>query len=164
MEFKKVLINEIKDIEELSNLATSIVREHFDPIIGKKQNDYMLNMFQSVPAICEQLKNGYNYYFVCDESKRKIGFLAFYPRENELYLSKFYLIKSERGKGISKKMLNFVVTKARELGLNSIILNVNRNNSAIYAYEKLGFHKIREEKNSIGNGFIMDDYVYNYNI
>ena len=49
MEFKKVLINEIKDIEELSNLATSIVREHFDPIIGKKQNDYMLNMFQSVP-------------------------------------------------------------------------------------------------------------------
>ena len=61
-------------------------------------------------------------------------------------------------------MLNFVVTKARELGLNSIILNVNRNNSAIYAYEKLGFHKIREEKNSIGNGFIMDDYVYSYNI
>ena len=71
--------------------------------------------------------------------KRKIGFLAFYPRENELYLSKFYLIKSERGKGISKKILNFVVTKARKLGLNSIILNVNRNNSAIYAYEKIRF-------------------------
>ena len=43
----------IKKIEEdeisiLSPLATSILREHFDPIIGKEQNDYMLEKYQSI--------------------------------------------------------------------------------------------------------------------
>ena len=57
-------------------------------------------------------------------------------------------------------MLDFVISEAKKDGLSSIELNVNRNNSAIYAYEKLGFRIIRTEKNDIGSGFYMDDYVY----
>ena len=50
--------------------------------------------------------------------------------------------------------------KAKELGLNRIELNVNRNNPSVKIYEKLGFTVAWEEKNDIGNGFYMDDYVY----
>ena len=160
---------EIKKISEdeipiLSELATSILREHFDPIIGKAQNDYMLEKFQSISAIKEQFKKGYLYYWVKFENKN-IGFLAFYPVENKLYLSKFYLLKEYRGKKISRKMLEFLVNYAKDKKLKSIYLNVNKHNdSAVNVYKHLGFIIIREEKNDIGNGFYMDDFVFEYTI
>ena len=159
----------IKKIEEneisiLSPLATAILREHFDPIIGKEQNDYMLEKYQSISAVKEQFHKGYLYYWVKYENKN-VGFIAFYPIENKLYLSKFYLLKEYRGKKISRKMFEFIVKYAENQKLKSIYLNVNRNNEIpIKVYEHLGFVKIREEKNDIGNGFYMDDFVLEYEI
>lgn len=51
-------------VNEMSHLATDIVREHFDPLIGKAQNDYMLARFQTPQAIAEQTAHGSRYYFV----------------------------------------------------------------------------------------------------
>ena len=159
--FKKIEENEIPI---LSSLATHIVREHFDPIIGKAQNDYMLEKYQSIPAIKEQIKKGYLYFWVKFENKNA-GFIGFYPIENKLYLSKFYLEKNYRGKKISRKMLEFIENYCKENNLKSIYLNVNRDNDlAIKVYEHLGFVKIREEKNDIGNGYYMDDFVFEYEI
>ena len=165
IEFKLLKASNKLETEKMSKIATEIVREHFDPIIGKAQNDYMLDKFQTVDAINSQLKSGYNYYFVIAGS-RTIGFLAFYPKEKEniVYLSKFYLYKDERGKGYSKDMLNFVIEQAKSLGLSAIELNVNRDNPACLVYEKLNFFIAREEKNDIGAGFYMDDYVYRLEI
>ncbi len=162
MNYEKISASDTDSIKELSDMATEIVKEHFDSIIGAAQNEYMIRRFQSVSAITEQLEHDYQYYFVSDIAEKKVGFLAFYPRGNELYLSKFYLQKAQRGKGIARDMLQFVIQRAQEDGLSSITLNVNKNNSAVLAYEKLGFKKIREEKNDIGNGFFMDDFVYEY--
>lgn len=164
MNYIEVVNTDAVAIKELSDLATKIVKDHYDPIIGSTQNDYMISKFQSVPSITEQLEQGCKYYFVSDLAGNKLGFLAFYPRENEMYLSKFYLQKDQRGKGISKDMLEFVIKRTKESGLASIVLNVNKNNDAIHAYEKLGFVKISEEKNYIGNGFFMDDFVYKYSL
>ncbi len=163
MEFYPLHSDDREAIREMSCLATAIVREHFDPIIGTAQNDYMLEKFQSETAISHQLRQGYNYYFV-DEHGKHCGFLAFYPRDEEMYLSKFYLEKSQRGQGKAREMLDYVVARAREAGLGCIVLNCNRNNPAILAYEKMGFKKIAEEKNDIGQGFAMDDYVFSYAI
>ena len=57
-------------------------------------------------------------------------------------------------------MMEFVESETRKEGLQAVELNVNRFNSAVKVYEKLGFEIIREEKNEIGHGFIMDDYVF----
>lgn len=78
-------------IERLSAFASCIVKQHFDPIIGEAQNDYMIDKFQSVPAISGQIRNGYRYYLVTDGEGALLGFLAFYPREESMYLSKFYV-------------------------------------------------------------------------
>ena len=157
--FKKIEENEIPI---LSKLATKIVREHFDPIIGKAQNDYMLEKYQSISAIQGQFKKGYLYFWVKYENKNA-GFIGFYQIENKLYLSKFYLEKNFRGKKISRKMLDFIINYCKEQNLKSIFLNVNRNNDlAINVYEHLGFVKIREEKNDIGSGYYMDDFVFEY--
>ena len=73
--------------------------------------------------------------------------------------------KEYRGKKIARKMLEFIVNYCKEKKLKSIYLNVNRNNDlAINVYEHLGFVKIREEKNDIGDGYFMDDFVFEYSI
>lgn len=164
MKYIQIKSEDTIEIEKLSVLASAIVKEHFDPIIGAVQNSYMIARFQSAEAIAEQLRHGYGYYFAQNDDDETVGFLAFYPRGEELYLSKFYLKKEWRGQGLSRLMLEFVRQNAIALGRHSIVLNVNRNNDAILAYERLGFVKIREEVNDIGNGFVMDDYVYELGI
>ena len=156
--FEELHVSDESKINEMSQLATTIVKEYYDPILGRAHNDYMLEKFQSAPAIKEQLLNGYSYYFVKNGDK-KIGFVAICNREHALFLSKFYLCKEERGKGFARPMLAFVSQKARERGYNVITLNVNRFNNTVEIYKKLGFKIIGEEKVDIGGGYYMDDYV-----
>ena len=163
MVFEKLSFCDEGAVEEMSAIATAIVREHYDPILGKEQNDYMLKKFQSYDAIRGQLEQGYRYYFVGDKAHR-LGFMAFYPRGGAMYLSKLYLYKDERGKGYSRRMIDFVAAEARAEGLSAIELNVNRFNGSVDIYEKLGFTRIRSEKIDIGSGYYMDDYVYSMSV
>ena len=137
MEFTELFKNDAAGISEMSAMATAIVREHFDPLIGKAQNDYMIALFQTEEAITKQLEHGYRYFFVRGGG-RNVGFTAFYPRDGAMYISKFYLYKEERSKGYSRDMLEFVKDEAKKLGLCRIELNVNKQNSACKAYEALG--------------------------
>ena len=61
MDFEQLLCSDENKIKEMSEMATEILREHYDPIVGKTQNDYMLKKFQSVDAIRGQLEQGYQY-------------------------------------------------------------------------------------------------------
>ena len=158
--FVKLEKEDKEGISAMSKLATAIVREYYDPILGTAQNDYMLDMFQSEHAIREQLEHGVSYYFI-DADGAAIGFFAFYPKKSYLYLSKFYIEAESRGRGAGKRSLEFISGEARKLGFDRIELNVNKNNfETIKFYEAAGFERVRSEKNDIGNGFFMDDYVY----
>lgn len=160
MNLRKITADKYEDIKKLSSLATSIVREHYDPILGKAQNDYMIEKFQSEKGIIEQINNDCQYYVAFDELG-DVGFMAFYKRDDYIYLSKLYLKKEKRGNGIAKEMLSFIVAEAKKLGLCAIELNVNKENfETIKIYEHMGFERIRAEKNDIGSGYFMDDYVY----
>ena len=160
MLFQELTADSEAEIREMSAMASAIVREHYDPILGKAQNDYMLEKFQSVPALRDQLAHGYRYFFARSGEGRDLGFLAFYPRPGALYLSKLYLYKEARGHGYARIMLDFLRDHARKLDLPAIELNVNRFNPSVAIYGKMGFRRIREEKNDIGHGYFMDDYVY----
>lgn len=160
LQFEQVTLGEGKAVEELSALASAIVKEHYDPILGAEQNDYMIQKFQSVAAIEEQLGNGYQYYFVCLEPDRHIGFMGMYQRGSEWYISKLYLHRDFRGRGYARQMVDFAISLAKKAGSEIITLNVNKYNNAVAIYEKLGFERIRDEVNEIGHGYVMDDYVY----
>lgn len=152
-------------IQRMSRLATEIVKDYFDPIIGAAQNDYMLARFQTPDAIAAQLADGYEYFFAADDAGTPLGFLAYKVEPARLYLSKFYLHKDHRGKGYSHAMLDHVIQAARAAGCPRIELNVYKHNDATIAvYEKLGFTRLRSEANAIGEGFVMDDYVYSYTL
>lgn len=142
----------------IAKLADTIWREHYIPIIGVGQVDYMLSKFQSEQAIADQITEGYKYYII-EFDKNTVGYLSFIKQANSLFLSKIYVLSDYRGKKIGKTALAFVDKKALELGCKSVALTVNKNNTnSIKAYNKIGFKTLGPIVINIGNGFIMDDY------
>ncbi len=145
-------------IEAVEALAREIWTEHYIPIIGKEQVAYMLARFQSAQAISEQIANGY-LYFLIQEAGQFIGYISVQPKEQELFLSKIYVLSSWRGRGYGRKAVRFVEGLAKGKGLTKIVLTVNKNNTlAIKAYEAIGFKKVEAIVQDIGHGFVMDDY------
>ena len=143
----------------IESLAREIWTEHYIPLIGKQQVDYMLARYQSKQAIKEQIASGV-LYFLIEEGPSFIGYIAVQPRGDELFLSKIYLRSSHRARGYGKQAVQYVETLARERGLRKIVLTVNKNNTvAIRAYQKIGFRNVGSLVQDIGSGFVMDDYA-----
>lgn len=149
-----------QDIKEIAVLANEIWHEHFVPIIGEGQVDYMVEKFQSERAIADAVENqGYRYYMAY-EGETLIGYCGVQPQDEELFLSKLYLRKDCRGRGISKLLLSRAVDCCREMQLPSIYLTVNKHNdNTIAIYKKMGFEVVDEAVTDIGRGYVMDDYI-----
>ena len=135
-----------------------IWREHYTPIIGNAQVDYMLEKFQSVEAIKTQIADGFEYYLLLNDNT-EAGYISIKKDSETLFLSKVYVLKSLRGLGIGKGAMKFIVAQALEKHCTSIMLTVNKNNvNSIKAYKKMGFINQEDIVIDIGNGFVMDDY------
>lgn len=157
IQFEKV--ENKNQLEDMSKLATKILKAYYDPIVGEKINGAMLKAFQSVEGIGKEIKEGGEYYFVKLDDER-IGFVAIEPKKEYMYLSKFYLLEEYRGKGLASQMFAFVKHNALECGLKKIILNVNAANSdTIERYKHFGFVVKDDIQRSVGEGMYVHDYV-----
>ena len=147
------------DLLLIESMANTIWHEHYTPIIGHEQVVYMLDKFQSVNTMKAQIDAGYH-YFIINKDDKSIGYLSFNKRNEELFLSKIYVLKESRGKGIGKKAMTFVLDMAKGLDCMKVSLTVNKfNHNSIRAYESIGFINKQELVQDIGGGFVMDDYV-----
>lgn len=85
--------------------------------------------------------------------KDVIGILAIYCNDTTnktAYISSVCVSKKFRGKGYSKILLDKAIELSSLKGFKRIKLEVGKNNiAAISLYNKFGFHKIKEEKESI---------------
>jgi ribosomal protein S18 acetylase RimI-like enzyme len=147
-------------IAVVETLAQRIWREHYIPLVGRAQVEYMLEKFQSRAAISIQInKEGFFYYLFEDREGAWVGYGAVIPRSDELFLSKLYVSAENRGRGYGRSAVEFVEKIAENKGLPKISLNVNKKNTgSIRAYEKFGFVIIRPFVTDVGGGFVMDDY------
>ena len=112
------------DLLLIEQLANTIWREHYIPIIGLEQVDYMLDKYQSVESMKDQIKNGSSYYIIY-YNKKYVGYLSFNKDKDVVFLSKIYVLHNFRGKKIGKKAMSFVEGKTQELGVSKIHLGVN---------------------------------------
>ncbi|QFZ53483.1 GNAT family N-acetyltransferase [Oceanihabitans sp. IOP_32] len=152
--------NKTKDYKIIEHLAHTIWHEHYVPIIGKAQVEYMLDTFQSETAILKQIHDEGLEYFILTFNKIPAGYIAFKKEDKHLFLSKLYVLEAFRGQKIGKTAMNFVVEKAQTYSLQAIKLGVNVNNiNAIKAYQKLGFKATGKQLTNIGKGFFMDDFI-----
>ena len=147
-------------IKKVSVLAQEIWQEHYVPMIGKAATDYIVKNSQSFEAMKDQINNaGYSYYAFMKDNE-PIGYFAIVPEGEKLFLSKFYLHKSERGNGYASKAFEFMSDYCIKNGFKAIQLITNRNNkNTIKVYLHSGFEIVEEQINDLGNGFIMEDYL-----
>lgn len=155
-----VLVESDDQIHVLAGLAERIWNEYWPDIIGQDQTTYMVEKFQSVPAITKQISSDdYEYYFVQDDDDI-VGFIGLRPDEDKLFLSKLYLCKDARGKGYASEAFTFLEGICRDRDLEAIWLTVNKNNKqAIDVYKVKGFETVRTETTPIGEGYVMDDFI-----
>lgn len=147
-----------QQFNDIAALANIIWREHYTPIIGIEQVDYMIDNFQSAGAMYVQFIEGYEYFMIYNQIKL-IGYISVKKQKYSLFLSKIYLAKDFRGQGLGKQAMDFVSKRAIDLKCKSVSLGVNRfNANSIEAYKSMGFKIVGEMITDIGKGFVMDDY------
>ncbi len=147
-------------IGTVAALAREIWTEHYVPIIGRRQVDYMLDEFQSIPAMKRQIGDGWEYYLVTNDG-RAVGYFALVPDEaaSAAKLSKIYVRRDMRGRGFGREIIAFCQARCEELGLRRLWLTVNKHNAdSIAFYKRMGFTIDGPVVQDIGRGFVMDDY------
>ncbi len=156
-----VEVSSKRTMATVARLAREIWRDHYTPIIGVAQVAYMLDKFQSTRVICEQIENQQYRYFLIRQNHRAVGYIGLQYQRETLFLSKLYLEKTARGKGLGRCAVEFIVRLANEHALSTIRLTVNKHNTAaIAAYQRTGFIRNGEVVADIGGGYVMDDYVF----
>jgi GNAT superfamily N-acetyltransferase len=146
------------DIAVIAAMAHTIWYEHYVPLIGQAQVDYMVAKFQSAEAMQQQVREGYEYFMV-QRDVAPIGYIAIKPGDDgSLFISKLYLLSEARGGGTGRAIMTFIVEWARQRGLSRLWLTVNKGNPAVKAYERMGFHIAEAVVMDIGGGFVMDDF------
>lgn len=153
-------VTTLQDIKQTAQLADTIWHEYFTPIIGGRQVAYMLDKFQSVPALSRQIGEENMLYFRIIQDGTMVGYTGIREETDSLFLSKLYIEKSCRGQGLARAAITFLTDFCASRQLTKIWLTVNRHNAPTIAiYKKLGFVTVREQAADIGQGFVMDDYI-----
>ena len=147
------------DIPLIRDLAFRTWPSAYGQILSLEQIDYMLGLMYSETSLAEQMRANIEFIIAYD-GPAPVAFAAIGPLKPDLYkLHKLYVLPSQHGRGTGRFLLNAIIGAVKNKGAQSLQLNVNKHNTAIGFYEKLGFEKIREEVLDIGNGYVMDDYV-----
>ncbi|MBQ9244688.1 GNAT family N-acetyltransferase [bacterium] len=162
---ENIIYKEVINIKELAILASEIWHEYWTCILSQEQIDYMIEKFQSENAIINQIKNDNYIYFYIIYDNKKAGYIGISKKQGKLFLSKLYIKKEYRHKGLGTKSFNFIKNYAKENNYKTIYLTVNKNNiNTICAYNKWGFKTVDSVVTDIGKGFVMDDYIMEYNL
>lgn len=152
-----------EDLIHIQAIAHQTWPHTFGNILSPKQIDYMLNWMYDLKMLeKQQLEQGHT-FLIAEEMGEKLGFTGFQidQEPGKTKIHKIYILPSAQGKGLGKKLIEAIKEIALEKNQSSLLLNVNKyNEGAIKFYEYLGFVKIKSEVIDIGNGYVMDDFVF----
>lgn len=155
-------VTSTEDIKALASMADDIWHEYWPGKLSYEQVDYMVDRFQSKRVLTEDINNnGYEYWFL-ENAGRRVGYTGgrAEPETNRFFISKIYLYDSYRGQGLGSQTLKFYEQLCQERGLETLYLTVNKyNDLGINAYKARGYVISDSVVTSIGEGFVMDDYI-----
>jgi len=144
------------------DIAFEVWPKTYGAILTEAQLTYMLEMMYSVAALQEQATLKQHHFVLIYSNDEAVGFASFEHNVNhsgKTKIHKIYILSSQQGKGTGKALVDYIEQQALAIGDKALFLNVNKYNSAIQFYQKIGFEITKEEVIDIGYGFVMDDYV-----
>lgn len=151
-----------EEIDQLAKIADEIWHEYWPGTLSYTQVDYMVDKFQSIPALTLDIRENNYEYWLLKAHENIVGYTG--GREetetNRYFISKVYLYDTERGKGYASRVIEHYQKICLERGLESMYLTVNKYNElGIRAYLAKGFDIVDSTVSSIGQGFVMDDFI-----
>jgi ribosomal protein S18 acetylase RimI-like enzyme len=150
LEFKNVKYD--PEINEVANLAKTILHEFYHPQMPKEHIDFFISEFQTAAKIKKQIQDNFEYYLISDKNIN-IGYLGLEIKSDYLVLSKLYLLDSARGSNIGAKAIQLTKQRLKDGALSKIELFVNHlNQGGIKFYEKHGFKNIRSTVHKFASG------------
>ena len=130
------------ELENLERVASKVWHQSYDVLLGPEQVDYMLDMFQNQKAFREQINSGYIYRGMYANGEL-VGYTGSVVEEvGRVFLSKLYILEEYR----------------------NVYLTVNKKNPVRKMYEYMGFKIVKSVVTDIGEGYVMDDYVMQWDI
>lgn len=145
----------------IRQLAEATWWSAYEHIINRDQIRFMLDTIYDLGVLKDQIRSGEQQYIILRTDRQPSGFAAYSPRPEDpavFKLHKLYVLPSDHGKGLGRKLVDEVASRAHATGAHALDLNVNRQNPALSFYKKYGFRVIREEDIPIGP-YWMNDYV-----
>lgn len=159
-----IRILKLDELEIVKDLAYRIWPLTYGEIISKEQMNYMLNWMYSLETLETNFINNHT-YFCISSNGIDVGFMDVetdYPNTGNMKIHKIYVLHEQHGNGFGYKLMQEARDFAKVREMNSMSLQVNRNNPAIEFYKRFGFKIIDEQDFEIGNGFYMNDFVMKF--
>ena len=147
------------DIAKIRALANDTWPVTYKDILSEGQLRYMMELIYGEESLNKQFDLEHH-FLIAEEKQKQLAFASYNMLKPGVYkLQKVYVLPSEQGRGLGKLLINHIIESIKREGATSLLLNVNRYNTAKQVYEHLGFTVIGEEDIDIGEGYFMNDYV-----
>ena len=132
---------EPKDADEASEYIHPIWVATYEGIVdgGRPKVERIFPDWVGPQVIREKMSHGYFFAYVIDDGERA-GLLSGGVDGTELDVSKIYIDRDHRGKGLGSQCLEYLLDYGRRNGCDHAVLVVNKRNSpAISMYRRYGF-------------------------
>ncbi len=149
------------DIATIHKLAWRIFPYTYREILTQEQTNYMMEWMYSEANLQDQMDHGHRYLLAFD-GEEPLGYVSVEQEAAHLFhLQKIYVLPERQGTGLGKLLFDAAIALIKEChpAPCALELNVNRHNSAVGFYERMGMHKDRSGDFDIGGGFYMNDYI-----
>lgn len=150
----------------IQNLAKVIWPDAYGAILSQEQLDYMIAMMYGLDSLSNQLQNN-NVFLLAELNEVFVGFASYelnYKNSSFTKIHKLYVLPEIQGKGVGKKLINYIQEIAIKNSNSALILNVNKYNKAKDFYLHNQFEIADSVVVEIGNGYVMDDFIMKKNI
>jgi len=149
------------DISSICSIAHATWAVAYKDILSTEQMEYMLESMYSNKSLVHQINTGHRFIMLLQNDIPE-GFISFefgYGSVTVVKIHKYYILPSTQGKGLGTRLLDTITELAKQQGMDTITLNVNRFNESVEHYKARGFSIVGSEDIDIGNGFLMEDYI-----
>lgn len=137
------------DLDGVLRVGHETWRHTYEPIAGPEYVEMGLAKWWTADAVIPGIRVGRT--IVADEGGTVVGVASYGTQRDELVLWKLYVLPGHQGRGIGRRLLDEVVTRATELGHCALrVSRIDGNEQARRFYERNGFRFTHRESGGSG--------------
>ena len=138
----------LSDWRKLSEIGIESYLPHYSHLWENGGVEWYMNRCFGEDFLRNEIADANVEYYIIENEGEKIGIVKIVLQkrvpnseiENALYLEKIYFVKEWTGKGIGRKLIDFVLRRAADLGRDCVWLEaMDTAAKPVASYEKAGF-------------------------